>query len=252
MSKFIEELEKVGVTTPQRLGFGAGRAESKSPNLLLVGVVNSYQPKKLSKSDINYIAIASNPIEADPIADGKTVVGIWPKATDSLDLDSLSSKLVDFIIIPDIEVSSEIIASEDIGKLIVITDSTPEEIYRSVEELPLDGIVVSGITKASPLSIRDIMWMRSIRDVTTKPILLTSNRMLSDQELSVIREAGLQGIILDLAKVKDKEVKNMLASIASMPSKKNLRESISATLPRSQSIPTESDPDFDDDDDDLD
>ena len=96
------------------------------------------------------------------------------------------------------------------------------------------------------------MWMRSIRDVTTKPILLTSNRMLSDQELSVIREAGLQGIILDLAKVKDKEVKNMLASIASMPSKKNLRESISATLPRSQSIPTESDPDFDDDDDDLD
>ena len=246
MSKFIEELEKVGVTTPPRLGFGTGKTETKSLNLLIVGLIDSYQPKKHSNSPITYMALASQSIDSITLADDKTVVGTWPANTDSLDLDSLSSSSGDFIIIPDIEARSEIMAVEDIGKLIVVTDSTPEEIYRSIEELPIDGIVVSGMTHGTTLSIRDIMWMRSIRDVSTKPILLSSSRSLSYQELSLIRDAGLQGIILDLKKVKDKDVKDMLTSIDSIPSRKSSRESISATLPRIQSTSSEPDHDFDD------
>jgi len=129
MSKFIEELEKVGVTTPPRLGFGAGKTETKSLNLLVVGLIDSYQPRKLSKYPIKYIAVTSQSAEPRKSADENAVLGIWPDDIDSLDLGSIESLSGDFIIIPNIEVNSEIMAIEDVGKLIVITQSTTEEIY---------------------------------------------------------------------------------------------------------------------------
>ncbi len=242
MSKLIEELEKVGTVQPTRMGFGVARPEEKSPNLLIVGIIESVTSKKISNSHLKHFVVCSDSL--GPVQDfGDSILGVWPDKINAETIDSLASGCADFIIIPSIETTSEIVSLEETSKFIVLTDLIPEDIYRSVEELPFDGIVLCGLENKQPISIRDLMWIRSIRDVTSKPILLSITKAMTYQELSIIRDVGMQGILLDLKTVKEKDLKSMAEHIKSMPVKKVTKESMSAILPRASLAGSEAVPD---------
>ena len=76
------------------------------------------------------------------------------------------------------------------------------------------------------------MQVQSFRDLTSKPIMLLRSHTLEQEELVVLQDAGIQGVVVDLRAVNGEEVAQMREAIEELPPRKNKRESQSPVLPR--------------------
>ena len=138
---------------------------------------------------------------------------------------------------------------EELGRLIAIPADFPEELGRSLEELPLDAVLMTGLEEAAPLSVKNLMQVRSIRDLISKPMLLLRTRPLSQGELTVLHDTGIQGIVLDSRSVGAEDVVKVKEAIESLPPRKTKRDQAPApVVPRLAS--READHHHDDDHDD--
>ncbi|MFH1560899.1 MAG: hypothetical protein ABID84_05805 [Chloroflexota bacterium] len=237
MSKLIERLEKVGTTTPTPMGFGASRAVEKAPSLLLVALSGTKPAASISHLQVDsYIisagAIAKSELKAAKGIAGDGLWGLWPETLTNDSLDVLKREGGDFFIFSAINTPAEVLAEEELGKLITIPADFPEELGHSLEELPVDAVILSGLEEASPLSVRDMMQIRSVRDLISKPLLLLRSHALNRGELLVLQDVGVQGIVLDLRTMKVEDAVQIREGIEELPPRKPKRDQASALLPR--------------------
>ncbi|MBI2856445.1 MAG: hypothetical protein HYX93_06330 [Chloroflexi bacterium] len=237
MSKLIERLTKVGTVASTPMGFGANRNQEKVPSLLVMGLSGATLPQSPSQLQVDSLVIlidrlAQAEVEAAKSVAGDTLWGLWPENPGENSLDSLKSEGGDFFVLPTVNTPAALLATEGLGRLIALPVDFPEELRRSLEELPIDAILLAGLERAAPLSVRDLMQVRSFRDRTSKPILLVRSHALKQGELAVLQEAGIQGVVLDLRAINGEEITQMREAIGELPPRKGRRESQPPILPR--------------------
>ena len=129
---------------------------------------------------------------------------------------------------------------------------TPEELAHSINDIPVDAIILSGLEETTSLSIIDAMHIRSIRDLLSKPVILLRFNPLQKNDVKVIRDLGIQGILLDIQNIKPKELQSMKDDIAKLPpSKTKSNQTRAAIIPTMSTHDHQEYDDDDNDDDDI-
>lgn len=259
MSKLIEQLEKVGTITPAPMGFGVNSTPTKIPSLMLVALSDTKTADKNMMEHFNSTIVRIKKDTKAAIKSAKSstptpIWGIWSDETSYKSLEILKDEGGDFLTISNFNTNAEILSDDSLGKIMVIPMDIPEELCHSLEELPVDAIIMSDLEEVLNLTINNVMAIRSLRDLISKPLLLLRQNPLKKQDLKVIRDVGLQGIVLDLNKISSEDLNAMQKDIDEMPAAKNKKDQANAILPRLKSTMNPSsieEDDYDDDDDEF-
>ena len=257
MSKLIEQLEKVGTITPAPIGFGTNQNPVKVPSLILVALSDTKTTDRNMAPYFNSTVIRIKKDTKTAIKSAKSSAntstwGIWSDDINYKSLEILKNEGGDFLIISNFNTNAEVLSEDSLGKIIVIPMDIPEELCHSLEELPVDALIISDLEEVVDLTISNAMQIRSLRDLISKPILLLRQSPLKKQDLKIIRDIGLQGLVLDLNKISPEDLKAMQKDIDDMPVVKNKKDQRNAIVPRLKSTINQSsieeDDDYDDDD----
>ena len=236
MSKLIERLEKVGTVAPAPMGFGAGRAPDRAPALLILslsGAKDAAAPDSQADGFIVSVPKASSPqLKAARKAMGDRLWGLWPGAVTGISLDDIKEQGGDFVVFSSVDTPSELLADEEIGRLFVVPVEFPEGLGHSMEDFPVDAVVISGLEDASPLTVKALMQVRAVRDFVPRPLLLLRAKPLSRGELVVLQDVGLQGLVVDSSQVSAEDSARMAEDIKGLPPRRQKREHAGALLPR--------------------
>ncbi|MQF48460.1 hypothetical protein FIM08_00935 [SAR202 cluster bacterium AC-647-N09_OGT_505m] len=237
MSKLIERLEKVGTVAPTPMGFGASRVAEKAPSLLLVALSETKSTVPTSHLQVDSYAIPTGKITKAQLKAAKGIAGdvlwgLWPSTITNDSLDALKREGGDFFIFSTVDTPAEVLANEELGRVMTVPADFPEDLRHSLEELPVDAVILAGLEEASPLSVRDVMQVRSMRDFISKPLLLLRSHTLNQGELVVLQEVGVQGIVLDMRTMKIEDATRMQKNIEGLPPRRIKRDQADATLPR--------------------
>ena len=257
MSKLIDRLEKVGTVAPAPMGFAASRAQERTPALLMLALsvakdAASTDPN--SDACIISAAKATKPqLKAARDAMGERLWGLWPATAAGVSLDDIKKQGGDFVVFSNVDTPAELLADEELGRLIVIPVEFPEELGHSLEDFPVDAVVISGLEDATPLSVKALMQVRAVRDLVSKPLLLLRASPLNRGELVVLQDVGLQGVVVDAAKVSAEDSSRMTEEIKNLPPRRQKRDHAGALLPRvSSGSPAPHQHDEDDEEEDFD
>ena len=255
MSKLIERLEKVGTVAPAPMGFAAGRATERAPALLMLALSGTKSAaSSIPEADGCIIAApkaTKTHLKAAREAAGDDLWGLWPSSHTGASLDDLKKQGGDFVVFSSVDTPAELLADEDLGRLIVIPIEFPEELGHSLEDFPVDAVVIAGLEDASPLSVKALMQVRAVRDLVSKPLLLLRARPLNRGELVVLQDVGLQGLVVDAGKVSADAAACMAEDIKTLPPRRQKRDHVGALLPRmSSGMPEPHQHDDDDDEED--
>ena len=251
MSKLIERLEKVGTVAPAPMGFAASRAPERAPALLMLSLSGAKDAASDSQADGFIVSVpkATKPqLKAARKATGDRLWGLWPDATTGVSLVDVKDHGGDFVVFSSLDTPSELLADEEIGRLFVVPVELPEELGHSMEEFPVDAVVISGLEDASPLTVKALMQVRAVRDFVPRPLLLLRAKPLSRGELVVLQEVGLQGVVVNSSNVGAEDAARMSEDIKGLPPRRQKRDNPGALLPRISSGSTASHQHDDDDD----
>ena len=197
MSKLIDRLEKVGTVAPAPMGFAAARAAERAPALLMLALSGAKDVAATGLQTDGFIVSTAKTtktqLKAVKQAMGDGLWGLWPGNANGVSLDQIREHGGDFVVFSSSDTPAELLADEEIGRLIVIPIEFPEDLGHSLEDFPVDAVVVGGLEDASPLSVKALMQVRAVRDLVAKPLLLLRAKPLSRGELVVLQDVGMQG-----------------------------------------------------------
>ena len=239
MSKLIDRLERVGLAAPTPMGFGASRAVEKAPALLLVALSGTKSTASTAQFQADSYIVSAEKVTKAELKAAKEIAGdapwgLWPQTITNDSLNALKGEGGDFFVLSTVNTPAEVLAMDEPGRLITIPSDFPEELGHSLEELPVDAVILAGLEEASPLSVRDLMQVRSMRDLISKPLLLLRCHVLTQGELVVLQDVGVQGIVLDMRTMKIEDATQMRKDIEELPPRKIKRDQADAMLPRLQ------------------
>ena len=237
MSRLVERLDKVGTVVPTPLGFGASRPVEKVPSLLLVALSDTRSPVSPSELPNDSCIVVSGKLSKDGFKAAKGIAGdrlwgVWPETVTKDSLETVKEEGGDFFVLSALNAPAEILATEELGRLIAIPADFSEEVGHTLEEIPVDAVVICGLEGAAPVSVKDLMQIRSVRDFTSKPMLLFRSHILSLGELTVLQDVGIQGVILDMSKISTEDSAQLQRNLGELPPRKTKRDQVNALLPR--------------------
>ena len=236
MSKLIERLEKLDAPSLQPLGFGAIRTQTKPASMLLIALADAEVTETLTRLQVEFCVLA-----APSIADGEAVNnnlgdvlwGLWPGTVAKESLDDLKEQGGDFFIFSELDAPAEVLAGEELGRLIAIPADFPEELGRSLEEIPVEAVLLTGLEDAEPLSVKNLMQVRSIRDHHLEAFAPAD---VSPAEPGRVDCApgctGVQAIVLDVRQMQVEDALRVKEAIDNLPPRKTKRDQPAPTLPR--------------------
>ena len=247
MSKLIERLEKVDAASIPPLGFGASRAQAKPASMLLVArSAGLSAPPTQLQADF-YMAtvgtLAEAELEAVKDCAGDIPWGIWPispSVSDSLNqrtpkepIGELKEQGADFLVVNE-GFQAGTLADEQLGRLLILQSEVSETLARSLEELPVDAIVLDCGDSFS-LYVRDLVEVSSVRALTSKPLLVMTELPLSKEEIALLQEIGVQGLVISFEELSAEEAAQIREAIDALPPRKAKRDQPAPVLPRAAS-----------------
>jgi hypothetical protein len=160
---------------------------------------------------------------------GEIPLGVWPKSVDKDRVEQLAQAKCDFIVLEAATTSATVLEQEEIGKVIRIDFSLGDSLVKATSSLPLDAILIG--QAGDFLTIYDLMHYRRIFDLIAKPILLMTHSELKYNDLRILSEIGVKGIVVQ--EWSQKELMQLHQEINRLPSVPKRRwEKREALLPR--------------------
>ncbi len=246
MSKFIERLQKVFQPTPQSMGFKTAKSEQERPKIQLVVNIAGSKSKFPAKeiNDVDALVLPAPGVGVDT-----TLWGLWLSKGDAEEVEKSIKSGADFIILP---TNGEVLPPDKkIGKILQIEPSITDVLLRTVNELPLDAVLLSE-DKESGLSFtwKRLMLIQRFSTLLNKPLLIEVLPNVPDTELQQIWEAGVGGVVVTVDTEQSEAVSQNLRHIIDkllFPSRQKKEKSL-AILPRVESKLEEPEEDDGDDD----
>ena len=127
-----------------------------------------------------------------------------------------------------------------------------ERTLRGVEDLPVDGVVLSVDSSSLPLDLSQLMSLSAVRCMFNKYLLVELPSVVGAGELRGLRDIGVDAVILDVSALSAEAFSQLQEDLLNLPRQRKPRASKSdAMLPRNAfRVPATRRQDDDDDDED--
>ena len=224
MSKLVDKLNQVGKTVPQPIGFGFRSTPAQKAVAMILAVSLPRNDAELAKAAVMNGAdtlIVHIDIEDHASGNrfgsldqeraaleqilheaGETPVGIVPgDAGLSADrLNELQEMKFDFISAYAHQATAALLKMKNVGRGIVVDNSYSDVMLRTLDEIPCDMVeadVLPPEQDGQALSVQDVMLYTKLGILVRKPLLVPTQHTITPDDLPLLQEAGVEGIILD-------------------------------------------------------
>ncbi len=146
--------------------------------------------------------------------------GAWLEATGRREVKQLDRAGADFMIFAAEKMPLSLPDTEEMGRILAIEPLDKEWLIPAINDLPLDAVFIESQSK-SGLTWHQLMIIKRIAGLLTKPVLVPVNAVISQKELQLLWEAGVAGVVADVTPEKRGELKKLRQIIDSLtpPSK---------------------------------
>jgi hypothetical protein len=207
MNEFIRKLSRASQGGPQPMGFKAGQPVSPRPKMLLIASL--VQANFDSVAD--YVAGAdAGLLHISRLTSGMEALGKlsqavpdiswggWLRGISQKEMKQIKRVSCDFIIFPAANTSLAILQNDEVGKILEVEASLDEGLLRTIEELPVDAVLIAGEQKEDYfLTWQHLMLFWRFAGSLTKPLLVSVPSSVAASELQMVWEAGVDGVIVE-------------------------------------------------------
>ena len=109
----------------------------------------------------------------------------------------------DFISARAASASASLLIAEGLARVISVGRDLSPYLVRIIGEMPIEVVEVSLLdtNRSQPLTILDVMRYRQIVDLTRQSVVVRTQGIIKPDDVRALREAGVLGLILDIATV---------------------------------------------------
>ncbi|MFC1935062.1 hypothetical protein ACFLXZ_01960 [Chloroflexota bacterium] len=244
MSQLINKLKAITKSAPQPIGFHKAQPVLPKPKMLLITSL----PQPTSNARLADYAKDSDAIllrfdksseknggQPEPVHSLPNIPwGKWIEDVDEKDARKMTDAGCDFAVFPPNSTVSALGQGKKIGKILQIESSIGDGLLRTLNELPVDAVLIpAGKDKETRLTWRHLMLFQRSANILTKPLLVTLPPNITANEIRLLWEAGIDGIIIttgdDLQENKPAELRRAIAELDRLPPRK--RGKTEALLP---------------------
>ena len=242
MSKLLDRLERIGRGSPAAIGFAAARAE-RIPGMALIGVVSGSSNSTRGASALAKMEVDGALIEG-PASDA--AIKKLAKALDNVpwglrlqelkgeEASGLKESGCDFLAFEPAGVLLGALEDTDTGYLLCIQPDMEERSLRAIEDLPIDAVILLLKSAKPPLTLQHLMTIGSVRAEFSKNLLVEIGGAPTAAELQVLKDIGVEGLVLDSTTASAEELQTLKENLLSMPKRTRSRSrKPGAILPRS-------------------
>lgn len=240
MSRFIDKLKKASQVEAQPLGFSRKKVSSSKQSLVLVAEVKTGTAAGVAEGADAVLleGAGKNPPEKMNLPMG---IRLYGGKTCKL-------KDIDFVVFtPELPVT--IAADEKTGRVMAVEASLEMSLLRSLDDLPLDALFITGDdTQAQIVTWQYLMLCKRFAALSSKPVLAAVSLQINRDELQLLWEVGISGVVVAAKKAGDVKKLRLLIDGLTLPSKSR-RAKMRAIVPklREESTPVVDDEDEDED-----
>lgn len=239
MSKFLDRLDRLarGPSTP--MGFGASSRVEKLPAMGLLASVTQEQAASgsLSSSGVDGFII-KGAIDENGLSSIVSQMGDlpWGMEVDGLNETTAAGYLekgADFFRFGPNGVEVGALSEEEPAYLLSLPLDSEERALRGVEDLPVDGVVLSVDASNLPLDLSQLMSLSAVRCMFNKYLLVELPGVVGAGELRGLRDIGVDAVIMDVSSVEASALAQLQEDLLNLPRQRKPRASKSdAMLPR--------------------
>lgn len=203
MSKLIERLIQTSKTMPQPLGFGRVSSAMPKPTLLLIAEFTKVDrlADYADGADAGLLLVSSIDSGAKVIQEAcRAASGIpwggWLRDGSKGKISEVGKAGGDFVVFPVGTGLAMSLEDSDVGKVLEVETGLSEGRLMTINELPVNAVLVTGKPERDYLSWDDLMEFQRAAALVTKPLLVAVPSNLIAAELKALWEVGVDGIVV--------------------------------------------------------
>lgn len=220
------------------MGFKAGQAESPKPKMLLVaslapasvGSVADY----VAGADAGLLRISRLGADIKVLREYSEAVpdipwGGWLRDMSQREMKQVKRMGCDFVVFP-ADTSLAILQNGEVGKILEVEASLDEGLLRTIDGLPVDAVLIAGEQKEDYfLTWHHLMLFGHFANSLAKPVLVLVPSRVMANELRVLWEAGVDGVVVEAGVGGLKELRQVVDGLT-LPQQRRRRK-VEALLP---------------------
>jgi len=198
--------------------------------MVLIGLISSQSDKNLKLA--NQPGLDAVLLHVDKPESGldKTVEALggkpWGIRTGALSNEKASSLVktgCDFFVHALEETHLDALYEGKSGYVLEVDVDISEQDLRALDTLPVDAVCVSLANVVSPLSLRHLADVLSVRAMYEKFLLVEISKDLSAKEMEILRDSGIDGLIVDITDSSEGSISSLQKKLHSLPRQKHQR-----------------------------
>lgn len=206
MGKLLDRLNQLSDSGGQSLGFTADKDDNQA-HMGIVAVIRS--------SDKELVATA-----LDMGADALVLGGKSPKKLGGdIPVGTMACTGGDFVVLSLGDDFGDTLVDGNMDVVLTLEAGTSDEVMRSIEALPVDAVSME--VPSSPSSLEDLLPLYRAARATRKPLLAQVPVGLEQPELAAIRDAGVDALVVEVAKDNVDALSALRDQIAGLPPKRH-------------------------------
>jgi len=210
MSQFIDKLNQVSRVIPQAMGFRTAQPASKKPKILLIASLAGDSAGGLADyvvgADAGLLRIPKLNSGAKTLKEISQAApdipwGGWLRDINKAGIKQMAKAGGDFLVFPAANTPLALLQNdEEVGKILEVEASLNEGLLRTVNELPVDAVLIAGGQEGEHfLTWHHLMLFQHFADLLTKPLLASTPPDVTANELQALWKAGVDGVVIEAA-----------------------------------------------------
>ena len=200
MSKLIDKLNQAPKATPQPMGFRINHPASAKPRPILIASLS--QVINVTGTDavlFTKLSAESRTLPKINRSFSDIPWGIWLSNISKRGIKPLAEAGCDFAVFPPGTALSETTGYDKLGKILQLDATLDEGLLRTVNELAVDAVLVSGEKgEEQPLTWHRLMLFQRFSSLLTKPLLVSIPLDTDTDELQAIWKTGVDGMMVEI------------------------------------------------------
>ena len=218
MSRFIEKLKQVSQGAAQPIGFRMAPSAARPRPLLVACLARpdiADLAGRLAGADAALVPVSQEGPGTESLkkiykSAGDIIWGGLLKDSGQSGIKRIVQAGGDFVVFP-ADASLKVLVDEEVGKVLAVEASLDEGLLRSVDELPIDAVLITSQEKREYfLTWHHLMLFKRFASLVAQPLLVPVPAAVSAKDLQTVWEAGVMGVVVE---VTDKQPLNRLKEL---------------------------------------